>query len=238
MGRWLWSEPEFSRSNSLFLGVDAPLHLIQIVGSYLQMPTLRTTNREAYAFVRKRGLVRPSALEEIGIPRANAARWAGEGLLVRVARGLYALPNRDFGEHDTLVQVAKLVPEGIVCLLSALRFHELTTQNPSEVWLGIDRKARKPKLDWPPLHVVWWSDVALSEGIIAVNVAGVTIRTTSPARTVADCFKYRNKIGLDVAIEALRDYRRKKKGSLDELHRMTKVCRVARVVQPYLEAMT
>jgi predicted transcriptional regulator of viral defense system len=106
------------------------------------------------------------------------------------------------------------------------------------VWIGTDRKARKPKLHWPPLHIVWWSDVALTEGIIAVNVAGVTIRITSPARTVADCFKYRNKIGVDVAIEALRDYRRKKKGSLDELHRMTKICRVARVVHPYLEAMT
>ena len=193
-----------------FSHVDVPRNTIQSVGSYLQMPTLRTTNREAYAFVRKHGLVRPGALEEIGIPRANVARWATEGLLVRVARGLYALPNQDFGEHDTLAQVAKLVPDGIVCLLSALRFHELTTQNPSEVWLGIDRKARKPKLHWPPLHIVWWSDVVLTEGIIVVNVAGVTIRITSPARTVADCFKYRNKIGLDVAIEALRDFRRKK----------------------------
>lgn len=220
------------------LGVDEPRHSIQSVGTYLQMPTLRKTNREAYAFIRKQGLVRPSALEDIGIPRANAARWASEGLLVRVARGLYALPKRDFGEHDTLVQVAKLVPEGIVCLLSALRFHELTTQNPSEVWLGIERKARKPKLRWPPLHIVWWSGAALTEGIIVVNVAGVSIRATSPARTVADCFKYRNKIGLDIAVEALRDFRRKKMGSLDELHRMTNVCRVARVVQPYLEAMT
>jgi predicted transcriptional regulator of viral defense system len=202
------------------------------------MPTLRTTNRDAYALVRKQGLIRPNALEEIGIPRANAARWASEGLLVRVARGLYALPDRDFGEHETLVQVARRVPEGIVCLLSALRFHELTTQNPSEVWLGIDRKARKPNLQWPLLHVVWWSEVALSEGIVTINVAGGAIRITSPARTVADCSKYRNKIGLDVAIEALRDYRRKKKGSLDELHRMTKVCRVDRVIRPYLEAMT
>jgi predicted transcriptional regulator of viral defense system len=136
------------------------------------------------------------------------------------------------------MQIAMLVPEGIVCLLSALRLHGLTTQNPSEVWLGIDRKARKPKLEWPPLHVVWWSDAALVEGIIDVKVASTTIRATSPARTVADCFKYRNKIGLDVALESLRDYRRKKNGSLDELHRMTKVCRVDRVIQPYLEAMT
>ena len=175
-------------SRSTCRRVDATRHPIQTVGSYLQMPTLRTTNHDAYAFIRKQGLIRPSSLEEIGIPRANAARWASEGLLVRVARGLYALPDRDFGEHDTLVQVAKRVPEGIVCLLSALRFHELTTQNPSEVWLGIDRKARKPNLQWPPLHVVWWSDAALEEGIVTVNVAGVSIRATSPARTVADCF--------------------------------------------------
>lgn len=202
------------------------------------MPTLRKTNREAYDFIKKRGLVRPRDLEEQGVSRAQLTRWTNEGLLTRAARGLYALPNQDFREHDTLVQVAKLVPDGIVCLLSALRLHGLTTQNPSEVWLGIDRKARKPKLDWPPLHIVWWSDGALTEGIVDVTVSGVLIQTTSPARTVADCFKYRNKIGLDVALESLRDYRRTKKGSLDELHRMTEVCRVSRVIQPYLEALT
>lgn len=96
-------------------------------------------------------------------------------------------------------------PEGIVCLLSSLRFHELTTQIPFEVWLGIDRKARKPNLHWPPLHIVWWSDAALSEGNIAVNVVGVTIRITSPARTVADCFKYRHKIGVEQSAPSLRD---------------------------------
>jgi hypothetical protein len=95
-----------------------------------------------------------------------------------------------------------------------------------------------PQPKWPPLHVVWWSAAALTEGIMDVDVAGSSVRVTSPARTVADCFKYRNKIGLDVAIESLRDYRRKKKGSLDELHRMGEICRVHRVMQPYLEAMT
>jgi predicted transcriptional regulator of viral defense system len=161
-----------------------------------------------------------------------------EGSLVRVARGLYGLPGHDLGEHESLLQVAKLVPDGVVCLLSALRFHGLTTQNPSEIWLGIDRKARKPTPEWPLLHIVWWSGKAMSAGVVETKVARIQIRITTPARTVADCFKYRNKIGLDVAIEALRDFRRKKKGTLDELHQAATVCRVNRIMQPYLEALT
>ena len=212
--------------------------MIQYVGSYKQMPTLRSVSNEAVTLVKKQGLVRLRDFEEHGIPRAKVAGWVTEGSLVRVARGLYGLPGHDLGEHESLVQVAKLVPDGAVCLLSALRFHGLTTQNPSEVWLGIDRKARKPRLEWPPLHIVWWSGDVISAGVVEVKVSRIPIRITTPARTVADCFKYRNKIGLDVAIEALRDFRRKKKGTLDELNQMANVCRVNRVMQPYLEALT
>lgn len=201
------------------------------------MPTFRSDN-DALALVKKQGFVRLRDFEEQGIPRAKVIQWAKVGLLLRVTRGLYALPGRDFGENDSFVQVAKLIPDGIICLLSALRFHGLTTQNPSEVWLGIARNARRPRLDWPPLHIVWWSGDALSVGIVEVKLTRIPIRITSPARTVADCFKYRNKIGLDVALEALRNYRRKQSGSLDDLHRAAIACRVARVIQPYLEAIT
>jgi predicted transcriptional regulator of viral defense system len=212
--------------------------MIQYVGSCKQMQTFRSTSNEALTLVKKQGLVRIRDFEAHGIPRAKVAGWVTEGSLVRVARGLYGLPGHELGEHESLVQLAKLVPNGAVCLLSALRFHGMTTQNPSEVWLGIDRKSRKPRLEWPPLRIVWWSGEATSAGIVEVKVARIPIRITSPARTVADCFKYRNKIGLDVAIEALRDFRRKKKGTLDELHRAATACRVDRVMRPYLEALT
>jgi len=202
------------------------------------MPTYRSTDAAALELVKKHGLVRLRDFDERGIPRAKILRWTAEGRLVRVARGLYALPGQDFGENESLVQVARLVPDGIVCLLSALRVHGLTTQNPSEVWLGIDRKARRPRLGWPPLHVVWWSGDALIEGVIARKLAGIPVRITTPARTVADCFKYRNKVGLDVGLEALRDYRRTRAGSLDELHQAATVCRVDRLIRLYLEAMT
>jgi predicted transcriptional regulator of viral defense system len=202
------------------------------------MPTYRSVEAAARDLAKRQGLVRLRDFEGQGIPRAKVLRWAAEGKLVRVARGLYALPGQDFGENDSLVQVAKLVPDGIVCLLSALRVHDLTTQNPSEVWIGIDRKSRKPILEWPPLHVVWWSGEALTEGVVEKKLGRVPVRITTPARTVADCFKYRSKIGLDVALEALRDYRRKRAGSLDELHRAAMACRVGRVIRPYLEAMT
>jgi predicted transcriptional regulator of viral defense system len=202
------------------------------------MPTLRSIDASVLDLVKKQGLVRLRDFAEQGIPRAKVLRWTTDGRLVRVARGLYSLPGQDFGENDSLVQVAKLVPDAIICLLSALRVHGLTTQNPSELWIGIDRKARRPRLEWPRLHVVWWSGDALTEGVIERKFGRIPVRITTPARTVADCFKYRSKIGLDVALEALRDYRRKRAGSLDELHRAAKVCRVDRVVRTYLEAMT
>lgn len=202
------------------------------------MPTPRSNEAAALRLAKRQGLVRLRDFEQQGIPRAKVLRWAADGRLVRVARGLYTLPGQDFGENDSLVHLAKLVPDGIICLLSALRVHELTTQNPSEVWIGIDRKARKPRLEWPPLHVVWWSGAALTEGVVEKKLGRVPIRITTPARTVADCFKYRSKVGLDVALEALRDYRTKRAGSLDDLQRAATVCRVGRVIRPYLEAMT
>jgi predicted transcriptional regulator of viral defense system len=123
-------------------------------------------------------------------------------------------------------------------LLSALQFHELTTQIPHEVWLAIDVRARHPKLDYPPLRIVRFSGAALSFGVEQHRIAGVPVNVYTPAKTVADCFKYRNKIGLDVALEALRDTWRQRRATMDELLEAAKVCRVARIIRPYLESLT
>lgn len=185
-----------------------------------------------------KGVLRAKELEARGFSRAQLGRKVAAGELVRVGRGLYALPDREIGEHESIIHAALRVESGIVCLLSALRLHELTTQNPSEVWLAVPRNARVPRLDWPPLRVLRWSGAALTEGIIEREVDGVPVRVTTPARTVADCFKHRSAVGLDVAIEALRDYRRVRAGTIDELMEAANVSRVRRFMQPYLEAIT
>jgi predicted transcriptional regulator of viral defense system len=136
-----------------------------------------------------------------------------------------------------LAEVARRVPKGVVCLLSALRFHGLTTQAPFEVWLAIENKAIAPKLDYPSLRIVRFSGAALTEGVEEHVVDGVMVRVTGVAKTVADCFKYRNKIGLDVALEALREAWRGKRMTSDDLWRYAKVCRVANVMRPYLDSL-
>jgi predicted transcriptional regulator of viral defense system len=165
-------------------------------------------------------------------------RLCERGVLRRLGRGIYGLADAELTEHHTLAEAARRVPAGVVCLLSALRFHELTTQNPFEVWLAIDVKAFKPKVDWPPLHIVRFSGAALTFGVEERGVEGVPVRVTSPAKTVADCFKYRNKLGVDVAVEALRAYRRERRGSVDELLRAAAVDRMAVILRPYLEALS
>jgi len=154
-----------------------------------------------------------------------------------VGRGLYALPDRSVSEHNTLAEVARKHPHAIVCLLSALRFHDLTTQSPFEVWLAIPNKARAPKMDYPPLRIVRFSGEALNVGVEDHVIDGVPVRVTSVARTVADCFKFRNKIGLDVALEALQEAWRAKRVSMNELWRYATLCRVTNVMRPYMESL-
>lgn len=187
---------------------------------------------------RKRGLIRPRDLEPLGLPRVTLTRLVRRGALTRVARGLYALPDRSISEHTALAEVACKHPQTIVCLLSALRFHELTTQSPFEVWLAIPNKARATRIDYPPLRIVRFSGPLLAEGVEEHSIDGVPVRITSVARTVADCFKYRNKIGLDVALEALREAWRGKRVGMDELWQSAELCRVANVMRPYLENRT
>ncbi len=187
---------------------------------------------------RQRGLIRPRDLEPLGLPRVGLTRLVRQGALVRIGRGLYALPDRAVSEHASLAEVARKHPQGIACLLSALRFHGLTTQAPFEVWLAIPNKARAPRADYPPLRIVRFSDPLLSEGVGEHLIDGVSVRITNIGRTVADCFRYRNKIGLDVALEALREAWKARRVGMDELWRYAKLCRVANVMRPYLESLT
>jgi predicted transcriptional regulator of viral defense system len=160
-----------------------------------------------------------------------------QGRLQRVARGLYALPDRPVSEHNALAEVARKHPNAIVCLLSALRLHDLTTQSPFEIWLAIPNKARAPKMDYLPIRIVRFSGEALTVGVEDHVIDGVPVRVTSVARTVADCFKFRNKIGLDVALEALQEAWHAERVSMDELWRYAMLCRVTNVIRPYMESL-
>lgn len=196
------------------------------------------TAESVVALAARRGIIRPRDLTAAGIPRGWIYRLHKRGLLERVGRGLYRLPGADLTASHTLAEAARRMPKGVVCLLSALQFHQLTTQLPHEVWIAIDVKAWKPRTGGLPARVVRFSGEALTAGIEHHDIEGVDVKVYTPAKTVADCFKYRSKIGLDVAIEALRDFVRERRGSMDELWRYAKICRVANVMRPYLEATT
>ncbi|HEC16415.1 MAG TPA: transcriptional regulator [Sedimenticola sp.] len=172
-----------------------------------------------------------------GIPRTCLSRLVAAGKLQRIGRGLYVLPDNDVTERHSLAEACKLVPKGVVCLLSALRFHELTTQNPSDIWLAIGEKAWRPRIQYPPLRIVRFSQATLGARTEEHRIEGVTVRVYSPAKTVADCFKYRNKIGLDVAIEALRECWRSRRCTMDDLWHYAGLCRVRNVMRPYLESL-
>ncbi|MFQ5570001.1 MAG: type IV toxin-antitoxin system AbiEi family antitoxin domain-containing protein [Rhodothermales bacterium] len=188
--------------------------------------------------VRKRGIVRPRELDRYGLPRQYLHRLYQCGELVRLGRGLYALPDHDLTEHHDLAEASTRVPHGVACLLSALRFHDLTTQLPRAVWMAIEQKAWRPEGLAVPLRLVYMSGEAFEAGIETHEVEGVAVRVYSAAKTVADCFKFRNKIGLDVATEALRDYRRLHRQGLDNLWRFAKIDRVDRVMRPYLDMLS
>jgi predicted transcriptional regulator of viral defense system len=188
-------------------------------------------------YVGQHGIVRPRDIEAIGLQREYLLRLHRQGKLNRPTRGIYTLPDADVTEHHSYAQVTKRVPGATVCLLSALAFHEITTQSPASVWVALPKGARKPALDSPSLRIVRLSGLSLTTGIENHQVDGVPVRVYSAAKTVADCFKFRNKIGLNIAIEALKDCLRQKRASINEIYRYTKVCRVSNVIRPYMEAL-
>jgi predicted transcriptional regulator of viral defense system len=187
---------------------------------------------------RANGLLRTRDVDHAGVPRAILAGLAQNGRLVKISRGLYCLPDRTGSEHDTVAEVAARSKIGVLCLVSALRFHELTTQQSSEIWLAIPHKAHAPRFDYPPLRIVRMSGDAITQGIDEVDVAGTTVRVFCIAKTVADCFKFRNKIGIDVALEALREAWQERRVNMDDLWRYAEVCRVTNVMRPYIESVT
>lgn len=201
------------------------------------MVTQRTKTNKVLDLVRKAGVLRPRDLDPYNIPRTYLSRLCAAGKLQRIGRGLYVLPGSGVTEHHSMAEACKRVPKGVVCLLSALSFHELTTQAPFEVWLAIGEKAWRPRLEYPPLRIVHFSKAALNAGVEEHQIEGVNVHVYSPAKTVADCFKYRNKIGLDVAIEALRECRRARHCTMDDLWHYADICRVRNVMRPYLEAL-
>ena len=188
-------------------------------------------------YIGQHGMVRPRDIEAIGLPREYLIRLHRQGKLNRSGRGMYTLPDASVTERHSYAEVAKRVPEAVICLLSALAFHEITTQSPASVWVALRQGARRPVLTSPSLRIVRLSGPSLTEGIENHQVEGVPVRVYSAAKTVADCFKFRNKIGLDVAIEALKDCLRQKKASVNEIYRYAKVCRVSNVIRPYMEAL-
>lgn len=185
---------------------------------------------------REYGFVRPRDLDRLRVPRTILKRLVDAGLLVRRSRGVYTVPEYEPTEHTDLAAVAKRAPKAIICLLSALRFHELTTQNPFDIWIMIGQTAWRPQIEHPPVRVIRASGAALTEGVDVHEIEGIDVRITAPAKTVADCFKYRGKVGVDVAVEALREYSRRHRGGATELARFAEVCRVTRVMQPYLDS--
>lgn len=199
--------------------------------------TGKTPVDQALRLLKRVGIARSRDLERVGISRTQLRRLREQGLIERVGRGLYSRPGAALTERHHLAEAARRVPGGIVCLLSALRFHGLTTQNPFEVWTAIDRKAWRPRVEHPPLRLVYLSGPALREGVEEHDVGGVPVRVFSAAKTVADCFKFRNKIGTDVAVEALREYRRLHPKRLEAVWHFAEVDRVTKVLRPYLESL-
>ena len=196
-----------------------------------------THTQRVHDLAGQKGLLRASHLDAISVPRVVLARMTAAGQLEKVGRGLYRLPDAQVSEFESLATIATKVPQAVFCLLTALEFHELTTQLPRQIWIAMPRGSHLPRIDYPPVKMVQFTGDAYSAGIEEVERDGVRLRMYSVAKTVADCFKHRNKIGLDVALEALKDARARSKASVDDIWRFAKICRVANVMRPYLESV-
>lgn len=201
------------------------------------MQATNTQTQRALELASQRGLLRASHLQELGIARVVLSRLTASGQLERVGRGVYRLPDAQGAEHESLATIAVKVPQAVFCLLTALQIHELTTQLPRQVWIAMPQGSHVPKMDYPPVKMVQFSGEAYAQGIEVVRADQVELRVYGVAKTIADCFKHRNKVGLDVAIEALREALAANKTNANDLWRFAKICRVANVMRPYLEAL-
>jgi len=188
-------------------------------------------------YARKHGIIRVRDVLGEGIHPEYLRRLCKKGILTRVGRGMYIPADSEISPHIGLAQVAKRIPHGVICLLSALQFHDIGTQSPFEVWIAIDGKAAQPRIEYPPVRIVRSSGQPLREGVEKHSIGRTTVRVYNVPKTIADCFKYRNKIGLEIALEALKDCRQRKLCTTDQLWKYAKICRVTKIMKPYLEAL-
>jgi predicted transcriptional regulator of viral defense system len=195
-----------------------------------------TTRARAVEVARARGIARTRDFDAAGVARSALKRMCDERVLMRHGRGLYQLADAELAAAHSLAEMARAVPRGTVCLLSALLFHGLTTQLPHAVWLMLDSKDWAPRNPPVMTQIIRASGEALTAGIQRHSVEGVHVPITVPAKTVADCFKYRSRVGLDVAMQALRECLRYRRASIDDIIRFSRICRVEKVMRPYVEA--
>lgn len=183
----------------------------------------------------KKGILRPKDVKEEGLPRQYVYRLHDQEKLEKVGRGLYKLPDKVFSINEQVIEASRKVNHGVICLISALEFHDMTTQIPKKVWMAIKVKARKPEVEFP-MEVVRMSGDAFEKGIEEHEVDNVNVRVYSPAKTVADCFKFRSKVGMEVCLDALSDFREQNMGTMDDIWKYAKINRVQNVIRPYMEA--
>ncbi len=201
------------------------------------MATTPTQTDTALKALEENGIARLSELMAVGVRQETVSRLVRDGRIVRLARGLYQLPNSDLQTEHGLAEACKLVPKGIICLVSALQFHKLTVQLPRSIWMAIEQGARTPRISYPPLQFVRFSKDALPDGIERHKIEGVTVRVTNPAYTIADCFRFRSKIGLDVSLEGLRNTLKDKVCKPDAIMKAAQRRRIWSKLRPYLEAL-
>lgn len=186
----------------------------------------------------RQAMLRAADVRAAGLPSQLLIKLHGAGKLQRVARGLYSLPDQAPTEHQTLAEVCQQIPKAVICLLSALQFHEIGSQQPHEVWIALPEGAQSPRIDYPPLRITRLRGQAYAQGVGIASEHGTPLRIYGVAKTITDCFKFRNKVGLDVALEALKDAWRQRRATMEELTHYARINRVERVMQPYLQALT
>ena len=204
----------------------------------MHMNKKKTQAEKIVNLTKKVGVLQVKDLVSQGLHHETLRRLCEQGVMIKTGRGRYMLADTSISEKHEIIQVSKQIPHAIICLLSALQFHNIGTQMPFEVWIAIDRRAAKPRMENPPLRIMRFSGPALIEGVEEHLIENVCVKVYNPAKTVADCFKYRKKIGLDVALEALRECRGERKCTSDLLWHYAKICRVANVMRPYMEAIS
>jgi predicted transcriptional regulator of viral defense system len=195
-----------------------------------------TQHQQILDLALRKGLVRSSDLNQLKVSRVVLARMSASSQLEKISRGLYRLPDSFNPQHDSLLTIAAKVPQAVICLVSALQFYELTTQLPREVWIAMPRGSHVPKIDYPPIKMVQYSGGSFTEGMEVVPVGQLQFKVYNVDKTIVDCFKHRNKIGIDVAIEALKEARRKRLIDMNALWHYAEICRMTNLMRPYLEA--